>query len=231
MRKLGIIGGMSWASTELYYRQINQIVRKAKGGVTSAPLLIESLDYGLVADCQERGDWACAGGWVIDSGKRLQDAGAGAIVLATNALHVIYDDLAAALDVPVINIVDVTAEAMKADGVRKAALIGTKHVMTGTFYRQRLVSHGIGLTLADPEHAAAIDRIFYDELALGIVNKASERELKSMLTDIAKQEVDAAILACTELVMLTDPKANVLPIYDTTDIHARAAAAWILGDG
>lgn len=228
MRKLGIIGGMSWASTELYYRQINQHVRRARGGVTSAPLLIESLDYGLVADCQARGDWTCAGGWLIDSGRRLADAGATAIVLATNTLHVVYDDLAAALDVPVINIVDVTAARMKADGIRRAALIGTRHVMTGTFYRQRLVGQGVGLVLADPQHAATIDRIFYDELTHGIVSKASERELKTMLTDIAKQDVDAAILACTELVMLTDPHANVLPIYDTTEIHARAAADWIL---
>ena len=229
MRKLGLIGGLSWTSTARYYEIINQAVHRALGGQHSAPLLIESLDFAEVARCATQEDWDCAAGQLIASTGRLQQAGAQSLLICANSMHRVYDQVQAQVDIPIIHIADVVGGRLKADGVEKAALIGTRNVMTEKFYRQRLVSHGVSLLPADMELAERIDRIVYDELTVGKVSKQSERFMKSELTDIAKQDVQAAVLACTELELIVDVKANVLPIYDCTHIHARAGVDFILG--
>ncbi|MEA3388891.1 aspartate/glutamate racemase family protein [Sphingobium sp. CCH11-B1] len=229
MRKLGLIGGLSWTSTARYYEIINQAVHRALGGQHSAPLLIESLDFAEVARCATQEDWDCAAGQLIASAGRLQQAGAQSLLICANSMHRVYDQVQAQVDIPIIHIADVVGGRLKADGVEKAALIGTRNVMTEKFYRQRLVSHGVSLLPADMELAERIDRIVYDELTVGKVTKQSERFMKSELTDIAKQDVQAAVLACTELELIVDVKANVLPIYDCTHIHARAGVDFILG--
>lgn len=229
MRKLGLIGGLSWTSTARYYEIINQAVHRALGGQHSAPLLIESLDFAEVARCATQEDWDCAAGQLIASAGRLQQAGAQSLLICANSMHRVYDQVQAQVDIPIIHIADVVGGRLKADGVEKAALIGTRNVMTEKFYRQRLVSHGVSLLPADMELAERIDRIVYDELTVGKVSKQSERFMKSELTDIAKQDVQAAVLACTELELIVDVKANVLPIYDCTHIHARAGVDFILG--
>jgi len=145
-------------------------------------------------------------------------------------MHRVYDEVQAGVDTPILNIADAVGRKMKADGINKAALIGTRNVMTEKFYRQRLVGHGISLLPPDLELAERIDRIVYEELTIGKVSRESERYMRSELTDIAKENVQAAILACTELEMIVDVKANVLPIYDGTAIHARAGVDVILGD-
>lgn len=229
MRKLGLIGGLSWTSTARYYQIINQAVHRARGGQHSAPLLIESLDFADVARCATQEDWDCAAGQLIASAQRLEQAGAGSLLICANSMHRVYDEVQAAVGVPIIHIADVVGDRMKADGVERAALLGTRNVMTEKFYRQRLVSHGVSLLPADMELADRIDRIVYDELTVGKVAKESERFMKSELTDIAKQDVQAVVLACTELELIVDVKANVLPIYDCTGIHAKAGVDFILG--
>ena len=229
MRKLGLIGGLSWTSTARYYEIINQAVHRALGGQHSAPLLIESLDFAEVARCATQEDWDCAAGQLIASAGRLQQAGAQSLLICANSMHRVYDQVQAQVDIPIIHIADVVGGRLKADGVEKAALIGTRNVMTEKFYRQRLVSHGVSLLPADMELAERIDRIVYDELTVGKVTKQSERFMKSELTDIAKQDVQAAVLACTELELIVDVKANVLPMYDCTSIHAMAGVEFILG--
>ncbi len=229
MHKLGLIGGLSWTSTARYYAIINQAVHRALGGQHSAPLLIESLDFAEVARCATENDWDCAAAQLIGAAQRLEQGGAGALLICANSMHRVYDRVQAAVGIPILHIADIVGKTMKADGIERAALIGTRNVMTEKFYRQRLVGHGISLLPADMELAERIDRIVYDELTVGKVSKESERYMKSELTDIAKEDVQAVVLACTELELIVDVKANVLPIYDCTSIHARAGVDFILG--
>ncbi|MFY9351538.1 aspartate/glutamate racemase family protein [Sphingobium sp.] len=229
MRKLGLIGGLSWTSTARYYQIINQAVHRALGGQHSAPLLIESLDFAEVARCATQQDWDCAAGQLIASARRLEQGGAETLLICANSMHRVYDQVQAQVGVPIIHIADVVGNRMQADGIERAALIGTRNVMTEKFYRQRLVAKGVSLLPADMDLADRIDRIVYDELTVGKPSKESERFMKSELTDIAKQDVQAVVLACTELELIVDVKANVLPIYDCTHIHAKAGVDFILG--
>ncbi len=229
MHKLGLIGGLSWTSTARYYAIINQAVHRARGGQHSAPLLIESLDFAEVARCATENDWDCAASQLIGAAQRLEQGGAGALLICANSMHRVYDRVQESVGIPILHIADIVGKTMKADGVERAALIGTRNVMTEKFYRQRLVGHGISLLPADMELAERIDRIVYDELTVGKVSKESERYMKSELTDIAKEDVQAVVLACTELELIVDVKANVLPIYDCTSIHAKAGVEFILG--
>jgi aspartate racemase len=229
MQKLGLIGGLSWTSTARYYQIINQAVHRALGGQHSAPLLIESLDFADVARCASEDDWDCASSQLIGAAQRLEQGGAGALLICANSMHRVYDRVQDAIDIPILHIADLVGKKMKADGVERAALIGTRNVMTEKFYRQRLVGHGISLLPADMELADRIDRIVYDELTVGKISKESERYMKSELTDIAKEDVQAVVLACTEMELIVDVKANVLPIYDCTSIHAKAGVDFILG--
>ena len=230
MHKLGLIGGLSWTSTARYYQIINQAVYRAKGGQHSAPLLIESLDFADIGRSTTEEEWAHAAEVLTASARRLEQAGAKALLICANSMHRVYDEVQAGVDTPIVHIADAVGRKMQADRVEKAALIGTRNVMTEKFYRQRLVAHGISLLPPDMDLAERIDRIVYEELTIGKVSRDSERYMRSELTDIAKENVQAAILACTELEMIVDVKANVLPIYDGTAIHARAGVDVILGD-
>ena len=229
MHKLGLIGGLSWTSTARYYEIINQAVHRARGGQHSAPLLIESLDFATVAACNSDEEWDSAADVLIAAARRLETAGAGALLICANSMHRVYDRVQGAVHVPILHIAERVGKKMQADGVEKAALIGTRNVMTEKFYRQRLVAHGVSLLPADMELADRIDRIVYDELTVGKISRESERHMKSEMTDIAKQDVQAVVLACTELELIVDVKANVLPIYDCTSIHAMAGVEFILG--
>ena len=228
MRKLGVIGGMSWVSTALYYEQINKGVAKAAGGLSSAPLVVESLDFAPVAELQSAGDWGRLAELMAEAARRLEGAGAQGLLLASNTMHKVYDSVAGAVGIPVLHIGDVTADKLLADGVRRAGLIGTRFTMGENFYRDRLEAQGIAVTVPDPATAQEIDRIIFEELARGQVLRQSERRLKTCLTEMGKARQQAVILGCTELVMLVDPGANVLPVYDTTALHAKAAVDWIL---
>lgn len=229
MHKLGLIGGLSWTSTARYYEIINQAVHRARGGQHSAPLLIESLDFATVAACNSDEEWDSAADVLIAAARRLEAAGAGALLICANSMHRVYDRVQGAVHVPILHIAERVGKKMQADGVEKAALIGTRNVMTEKFYRQRLVAHGVSLLPPDMELADRIDRIVYDELTVGKISRESERYMKSEMTDIAKQDVQAVVLACTELELIVDVKANVLPIYDCTSIHAMAGVEFILG--
>lgn len=230
MRKFGLIGGLSWTSTARYYEILNKGVAKALGGLHSAPLAIESLDFAEVARCASAQDWDCASQQLIAAARRLEAAGAQGIAICANSMHTVYDRVQEAVSIPILHIAEAVGESMKADGITTAALIGTRNVMTEKFYRQRLVAHGVSLLPPDMDLADQIDTIIYDELMMGKVSRSSERYLKSELTDIAKNNVQAAVLACTELEAIVDVNANVLPIYNSTSIHAKAALAFILSE-
>ena len=229
MRKLGIVGGMSWVSTRAYYERINRFVQKARSASDSAPLLIESLQYGPLYAPQSDEDWDRVADTIADSARRLEQAGAGAIIIAANSMHRVYDAVAAAVGVDVIHVADCVARDLAKAEITEAVLLGTRPVMTEGFFRQRIVKHGIDLAAPDPEDANMVDSIIYKELMLGKVTRDAERALKTIITRKGQQGAGAIVLACTELGLVVDTDANVLPVFDTTDSHCRAAADWILG--
>jgi len=228
LRKIGLIGGMSWISTRTYYDHINRLVQAKMPAPTSAPLLIESLDFSLLYRVQDDSGWQEASQILCDSARRLADAGATAIVIGANSMHKVYDDVAAAVDVPILHIAECVGERMQQDRVSTAALFGTRNVMTESFYRKRLVAHGVDLLPPDMDNVEQLDRIIYGELMQGKVTRNAQRTLKTMIAVKEKSGAKAIVLACTELDLLVDVDANVLPIYDCTRIHAKKAAEWIL---
>ena len=229
MRKLGIIGGLSWISTRAYYERINKFVQKRSAPMASPPLLIESLDYAPIAVAKNADDWDSIAAALVESARRLESAGAEGLVVAANTMHKVYDRLTEAVSIPVLHIADAVGREMEAAGCTNAALLGTRFVMTESFYRQRLVSHGVDLLAPDPADVELVDGIIYKELMLGRVTRDAERALKTVITMKEKAGAEAIVLACTELELVVDTDANVLPVYDSTDIHCRAAADWILG--
>lgn len=231
MRKIGLIGGMSWLSTRTYYDHINKLVQARAGLDHSAPLLIESLDHSKLSRLSSGEEWKRAAGVLADSAKRLERAGASAILIGANSMHKVYDQVAEAVKVPVIHIADCVAARMEANGVKKAALIGTRNVMLESFYRQKLIARDIELLPPEMGFVDTLDRIIYDELLLGKASRQAERELKTIITNLEQDGAEAVVLGCTELEMVVDVDANVLPIYDCTRIHAEAAVDWIMAEG
>lgn len=229
MRKLGLIGGMSWFSTRSYYERINKLVQRRVGEHASAPLVIESLDFSDLVRLSTPDDWNRAAGILSDSAKRLEAAGATAIIICANSMHKVYDQVASAVSVPVLHIAECVGERLAANGVKKAALIGPRNVMLESFYRQKLIARDIELLPPEMEFVETLDRIIYGELIVGKASRQAERELKTIITNLAQDGAQAVVLGSTELEMVVPIDANVLPIYDCTRIHADAAVEWILG--
>jgi aspartate racemase len=228
VRKLGILGGMSWSSTALYYDHINRGVARRLGGLHCARIALESLDFDGIAAREASGDWDGIAAILIEAASYLESAGAEGIVIACNTVHKCYDAVAASLAVPLFHIADATADRLVADGRSRVALLGTRFTMTEPFFRGRLEARGITLAPIEQIWIDEVDRIIFEELATGRVLRNSQRKLKTLLTELAKQRVQAVVLGCTELAMAVDVRANVVPVYDTTEIHARAAVDWML---
>jgi aspartate racemase len=221
---------MSWVSTRAYYERINRLIQQARSSRDSAPLLIESLEYGSLYALREESEWDEAAKTLIDSARRLEQAGAGAIVIAANSMHRVYDRIAEAIDIEIIHIADTVGKALADANIEDAVLIGTRPVMTESFFRQRIVKHGVNLIAPEEDDVEMVDSIIYKELMLGKVTRDAERALKTIITRKEQRGADAIVLACTELGLVVDTDANVLPVFDTTDTHCRAAAEWILGE-
>ena len=229
MRKLGLIGGMSWYSSETYYNRINKQVVRRTEGTCNAPLVMESLNFCDIQKATSDADWDNVAEVLIAAARRLEAADATEILICANSMHKVHDRVAAEVSVPVIHIADAVGAKMKAAGVQSAALLGTSNVMAENWYRQRLVKHGVTLLPAEVDDVKELDRIIYEELMVGKATRTSERLLKTMITEIDQEGIKAVVLGCTELDMIVDTKANVLPIYDSTEIHADAGVDWILG--
>ena len=230
MRKLGIIGGTSWSSTALYYDHINRGVAQRLGGLHSAQLVIDSLDLAPVAAMELSGDWDGVAKVHIEAAKRLAVAGAQGMLIASNTGHKVYDAVAANVAIPLLHIADGTADRLAAEGRTRVALLGTRFTMLEPHVRSRLEARGVSLVPIAQEWIDEVDRIIFQELAAGRVVRDSQRKLKTLITELSKQKVQAVVLGCTELALAVDTRANVIPVYDTTAIHARAAVEWMLAE-
>ncbi len=230
MKKLGIIGGTSWASTALYYEQINRGIAQRLGGLHSAALSIESLDFAPMAAMMRAKDWAAVAQTAVEAALRLKSCGVDGLLIASNTVHKAVPEISEATGLPILHIGDAAAEQIVVDGRKRVALLGTRFVQAEPFIRERYESRGIQLVDLNPLWRDEVDRIIYEELAAGHVVRESQRKLKTLITELGKQKVQAIVLGCTELVLAVDTRANILPVYDTTAIHARMAVDWMLGD-
>lgn len=230
MRKIGLIGGMSWYSTRTYYEHINRLVQARLGQGSSAVMVIESLDFAELSRLSTEDEWSRAAKTLAAAAKRLEKAGATAILIGANSMHKVYDQVAKAVDVPIVHIAECVAERMARSKVKKAALLGTRNVMLDSFYRQKLIARDIELLPPEMPFVETLDRVIYDELLKGKVSRQAERELKTIITNLGQDGAEAVVLGCTELEMIVDVDANVLPIYDCTRIHAEAAVDWMLAE-
>src|SRR6218665_1730206 len=221
MKTIGLIGGMSWESTAHYYRVINQETAARLGGLHSAPLIVHSVDFSPVAAMQAAGDWDGAGRQLAAIARALQTAGAEVIGLATNTMHIVADQITGAIDVPFIHIADPTSDALLGNGFETVGLLGTRFTMEMGFYRDRLASRGLTALIPEVDRTN-LNGIIYDELCRGIIREESRRIYVTAIERLAARGAEAVILGCTEITMLIDDAVSPLPVYDTTDLHAKA---------
>ena len=229
-RTLGIIGGMSWESTQSYYRLINEGIKAKLGNLHSADLLIHSVDFAPIGELQAQGKWEELGDVMVNSGKRLQAAGAQGLLIATNTMHKVSEQVQAATNLPLIHIADATADAIKQQGLTKIALLGTQFTMTEDFYKQRLIDAGLQVLIPDTDARAEVHRIIYDELCQGQLLASSRQYYTQVINELAAQGAEGVILGCTEIGLLISQADSPIPVFDTTAIHAAAAVQFLLGN-
>ena len=228
-RTLGIIGGMSWESTESYYRLINEGIKAELGNLHSADLLIHSVDFAPIGELQAQGAWDEMGARLAKSGKRLQAAGAQGLLIATNTMHKVVNDVQAVTNLPIIHIADATAKAIQAQGLTKIALLGTQFTMTQDFYKQRLIDVGLQVLIPENDARAEVHRIIYDELCQGQFLDSSRQYYSQVIKDLANEGAEGVILGCTEIGLLIIQQADSpIAVFDTTAIHAAAAVEFLL---
>ncbi|WP_271593226.1 aspartate/glutamate racemase family protein [Bradyrhizobium sp. CCBAU 65884] len=229
-RTIGLIGGMSWESTAIYYKEINEIVRQRHGGLASADILLRSVDFDFIVTLQNAGDWTQAAAYLAGIGRQLVDAGANCIVICTNTMHVIADIVAAELSVPLIHVVDVTAAALLAASFKRPLLLGTRYTMEQPFYRDRLRQRfGLSAVIPAEDERTRINDVIFDELCRGTVSDLSRQEVIDIIARGRTGGADAVILGCTEIGLLIGPEHSELPVFDSARLHARAAADFAEG--
>jgi aspartate racemase len=225
VQTIGLIGGMSWESTIPYYRKINECVRERLGGLHSARLVLYSVDFHEVERLQHAGDWDAAGALLAAAARALQSAGADFLVVCTNTMHKVAPAIEAAVSIPLLHIADPTAARIRAAGLDKVGLLGTRFTMEQAFYRERLRRrHGIEVLVPAAADIDVVHRVIYDELCLGRVLDASRDAYRRIIADLVARGAQAVILGCTEISMLVGPADAPVPVFDTTAIHAQAAA-------
>ena len=252
MRTLGLIGGMSWESSALYYRWINEHVKSRLGGLHSAKVILHSVDFhvtekpagrkpikttapalerlaDVIEALQRADDWAGAARVLGDAGTALRAGGAELLVICTNTMHLVADEVAARAGLPVLHIADPTAEAIRAAGHQRVGLLGTRFTMERDFYAQRLrARHGLEVIVPDASDRALVHRVIYDELCCGVVRDESRAAYRAVIARLVAAGAQAVILGCTEITMLIHGADAAVPIFDTTALHAQAAVDWAL---
>lgn len=223
MKTIGLLGGMSWESTALYYKHINEMVREEFGGLHSAKVLLLSVDFEEIAACQRAGDWEQATALLSEAAGQLQDGGAELLLICTNTMHKIADQVQATITIPLLNIIDVTAEAIRAQGMRKVGLLGTKYTMAYPFYRERMAQHGVEVLVPDEQQQTIVNRVIFDELCQGEVLDTSRREYQAIMNELVERGAEGLILGCTEITILVQEQHAEVPLFDSTYLHARKA--------
>ncbi len=229
MKSIGLIGGMSWESTALYYQVINREVARRLGGLRSARIQLCSLDFEDVVRRQKSGAWDELARLLADAGRGLEHAGADCVLIGTNTMHRVAPEVQAALGVPLLHIADVTGHAINAAGCRRVALLGTRYTMEQRFYVERLARQGIECVVPEAGHRDEVHRVIFDELCQGIVRDASREALRDIVAHQVARGADGVILGCTELPMILDQAHVDVPLFDTTRLHALAAVDFALG--
>ncbi len=228
-KMVGLIGGMSWESSAQYYRMINEQVREARGGTHSAPLLLWSFDFAAIEALQHAGDWDGAARLMIDAARRLETAGASMILVCTNTMHRMADAVQDAIGIPLLHIADPTGDAVKAAGILRVGLLGTAFTMEQGFYKGRLAArHGLEVLVPHEDDRAQVHRIIYDELVQGRVLPESREIYRNVMARLARRGAQGIILGCTEIMLLARPGDATVPLFDTTALHAQAAARYLL---
>ena len=228
MKTLGLIGGMSAESTTVYYQTLNRLVRERLGGLHSAEILLKSLDFAPIAALQSAGDWDATGAILAESAVKLEAAGAQAILICANTMHLNAAQVQAAISCPLIHIGDATAEALKALGVTKALLLGTRFTMEKPFYAERLEAAGLAVTIPDSADRDRLHAIIYDQLVVGVITQAAKAAVLAMIEKGRAAGADGIIFGCTEIGLLLDPADMPAPTVDTAVAHCEAAVAFAL---
>lgn len=229
MRRLGLLGGMSWESSIEYERMINEGIRTALGGVHSADLVIRSYDFAAIEALQAAGDWDAAGELLAADAVHLERAGAEGIVLCTNTMHVVAPQIEAAISVPLLHLADATAVAVAAAGVESVALLGTRYTMEQEFYRGRLEAQGLRVLVPDEPDRTVVHEVIYNELVQGRVEPASKRAYLDVIDRLIGRGAVGVIAGCTEIELLVGPDDVACPYFPTTALHAEAAVRFALG--
>lgn len=224
MKTIGLIGGMSWESSSEYYRIINETVQKRLGGLHSAQVLMYSVDFAEIEKLQHEGRWLEAARVLADAAKRLERGGADFLVLCTNTMHKVADEIAASVEIPLVHIADATAEAVKAKHIQRIGLLGTRFTMEEDFYKGRLIAkHGLDVIIPDEADRDIVHKVIYGELCLGRIREESRDFFRTILQRLVEQGAEGIILGCTEIPLLVRPEDATVPLFDTTRLHALKA--------
>lgn len=228
MLTIGMLGGMSWESTAEYYRLANQIVRERLGGMHSARVLLYSVDFADIEQMQVEGRWDEAGAVLASAAAALERGGAELLVLCTNTMHKVADQVEAAVTIPFLHLADATARAALDAGVGTVGLLGTAFTMEQDFYRDRLESHGLTVLVPVAEDRAVVHRVIYDELVQGVVSDASRELYRAVMTRLVSRGAEGVVLGCTEIELLVGADDTTVPVFPTTRLHVEAAVEWAL---
>lgn len=228
MKTIGLLGGMSWESTQSYYRLINEGVKTRLGGLHSARLVLYSVDFAEIERLQHQGDWPVLANLLSEAAASLQAAGAEFLVIGTNTMHKVAPEISRAVDLPLLHIADATAQALQADGIKSVGLLGTRFTMEQAFYRERLEQAGIQVVIPEPEERELIHRVIYQELCQGQILAESQADYLAVVDRLSARGAQAVILGCTEIGLLLRQSDTDVPLYDTTEIHAQAAVTQAL---
>ncbi len=230
MKTIGLIGGMSWESTIPYYSIINEYVKEKLGGLHSARIVLYSVEFDEIEKCQSSGEWERSGEILADAARKLELAGAELILICTNTMHKVFNQVQSAISVPLIHIAETTADQLAKEHIKSVALLGTKYTMTQDFYKQKLIDCGFTVLIPDEDDIELVNDVIFNELCVGIFNDGSRKEFSRIISQLSKRGAEAVILGCTEIGLLIHPEDSELKIFDTTEIHAKTAAIMSLSD-
>lgn len=229
MKTIGLLGGMSCESTITYYKIINDMVNEKLGGLHSAKILLYSVDFQEIEECQSNGRWDMGADILAEAALNLEKAGADFILICTNTMHKVVPQIQKKISIPIVHIAEATAERLKESKIEKVALLGTKYTMKQDFYKEKLIREGIEVLIPNDENIEIVNHIIYDELCLGNINEKSRKELLRIIEELGAEGARGLILGCTELGLIVSQRDTALPLFDTALIHAEKAATLALG--